>query len=110
MISDSFMRGVLCGWFACMALYWMHRVSAQRRNRSNQAQYGYDRTPKPLPMRSVESGQRFKVAGGCWPLLIGHENDVTVWVILKLDELPRPPASDSVNDSHATKCMAGSVA
>lgn len=102
--------GISLGWLLSLVVYSVNRLSAQRRDRSNQAKCGYDRTPKPLPMRSVESSQRFKVAGGCWPLLIGHEDDATVWVVLKLDELPRPPASESVDDSHAAKCMAGGAA
>ena len=92
--------GTACFLLGYSAQHLDHQLR-ERRQRRNQAQYGYDRTPKPLPMRTVETGQRFKVAGGKWPLLIGHENEWTVWVILNLDELPRPPAAQVMQEFHA---------
>ena len=81
-------------------LEWWRDRSAQRQYAREQTSCANGDGPDPLPVRYVEASQRFKVARDCWPLLVGQENDGTVWVVVRRKELPSPPPANFLEHSN----------
>jgi len=86
--------GFLAGFLLSLFLTWLHKDfdDAQR--------HGHRKGPEPLPVCFVKPGERFEVARGCWPILIGRQDEITVWMVVRIDQLAPPPAPQPVE--HAT--------
>lgn len=95
---SSILIGFGAGWLLGLLANWAHSRSLERRNSRNQAEDGYDRTPKPLPMRFVKAGNCFKTKPDTWPVITGQEEGMLVWAIVRFDELAPPPVAQPLAD------------
>ena len=101
--------GFGAGWFLCLFLHWGERRLLERRNSRNQTKYGYDRTPKPLPMRFVKAGNCFKTKPNTWPIVTGQEEGMLVWAVVRFDELAPPPITQPLSELVRGDHAVGSV-
>ena len=83
----------LSGMFFGMGIE--QKLLAPRRHKKKCSQ-GDSCGPEPLPVVNVKFGQRIETASQERPLYIRHENNMAVYVIVRVNDLAVPPIFNSL--------------